>query len=357
MALVEQREQPEPPQRSQQSELALAATTLRQLAESFDGAELSKALADFGFAELLAEHPRAAVSALFTAMGAAGAMSGALQDVLRRALAAAATSTPAALSTAAKSIVDDTDTIVLPPIGWPLAGALDGTAVTLRGLLLGHRPARGHGALLAPVASGDDMAWIRLTDWTGEPSSSRPVAGLDPALGMVEITADHRSCETVVAGPTAVLAWDAVVAAGRRALACQIVGAVNTMIELAVEHVRVRVQFGRPVGSFQAVRHRLADAYVAREGAVAAVELAWDADDECLAGMLAKSLAGRAARIAGTQCQQVLAGIGFTAEHAFHRFLVRTTVLDRVLGSAAELPGVIGARLVSAGTIPRLVEL
>ncbi len=93
------------------------------------------------------------------------------------------------------------------------------------------------------------------------------------------------------------------------------------------------------------------------EGAAAALAGAWDADDAVLAGLLAKSLAGRAARIAATQCQQVLAGIGFTAEHPFHRFLARALVLDSVLGSAAELPAVIGARLISAGTIPRLVDL
>jgi alkylation response protein AidB-like acyl-CoA dehydrogenase len=73
--------------------------------------------------------------------------------------------------------------------------------------------------------------------------------------------------------------------------------------------------------------------------------------------MLAKSLAGRAARIAATQCQQVLAGVGFTAEHPFHRYLARTVVLDRVLGSAAELPAQIGAELAAAGAIPRLAEL
>lgn len=72
---------------------------------------------------------------------------------------------------------------------------------------------------------------------------------------------------------------------------------------------------------------------------------------------MAKSLAGRAARIAATQCQQVLAGIGFTAEHPFHRFLARALVLDSVLGSATELPAAIGAHLISAGTIPRLVDL
>jgi alkylation response protein AidB-like acyl-CoA dehydrogenase len=56
-------------------------------------------------------------------------------------------------------------------------------------------------------------------------------------------------------------------------------------------------------------------------------------------------------------CQQVLAGIGFTAEHPFHRYLACALVLDSVLGSAPELRRAIGQQLVSAGTIPRLVEL
>ncbi|HWT47456.1 MAG TPA: acyl-CoA dehydrogenase family protein, partial [Mycobacterium sp.] len=66
---------------------------------------------------------------------------------------------------------------------------------------------------------------------------------------------------------------------------------------------------------------------------------------------------GRSVRIAATHCQQVLGGIGFTAEHPFHRYLARALVLDSVLGSTAELRRTIGRQLVSAGTILRLVEL
>ncbi|MGB7144739.1 MAG: hypothetical protein WBD85_13965, partial [Mycobacterium sp.] len=58
-----------------------------------------------------------------------------------------------------------------------------------------------------------------------------------------------------------------------------------------------------------------------------------------------------------THCQQVLAGIGFTAEHPFHRYLARALVLDSLLGSTTELRRAIGRQLVSARTIPRLVEL
>jgi hypothetical protein len=242
--------------------------------------------------------------------------------------------------------------VVLPPIGESVAGCLEEKGVVLRGLVLGRRPSP---AFLAPVEVDSGIVWVRLAG-TG-PLSSRVVAGLDPALGLLEVTATGATVDVVCAGEDAAEIWQAVATAGRRALGYQILGAAGRMIELAVEHARVRVQFGQPVGAFQAVRHRLALAHVAREGAVAALDAAWETEDEYLGGLLAKSLAGRAARIAATQCQQVLAGIGFTAEHPFHRFLARTTVLGGVLGSDSDLPGVIGARLVSAGAIPRLVEL
>jgi alkylation response protein AidB-like acyl-CoA dehydrogenase len=242
--------------------------------------------------------------------------------------------------------------VVLPGIGADLVGAIDGGAAALRGVVIGARTAP---MFLAPVAIEGELAWIGLQASSG--ISSRRVRGLDPELRMVEVTAVDVAADVVVAGAPAVAAWDAVATAGRLALGYQILGAVGQMIDLAVAHARSRVQFGRPIGSFQAVRTRLADAHVAREGAAAALGSAWEADDVVLAGLLAKSLAGRAARIAATHCQQVLAGIGFTAEHPFHRFLARALVLDSVLGSAAELPAVIGNRLIADGTIPRLVDL
>jgi Acyl-CoA dehydrogenase, C-terminal domain len=316
------------------------AVTLRGLAQDHDGAELSRALEAFGFADLLAEAPRDAVPALFTALGRAGSMSTSLQDVLLQPLAEYL---PVATTEC---------NVVLPGIGADLVGTADGEALAVRGLVIGARTVP---MFLAPVAIGGELAWIGLQEVSG--ISTRQVHGLDPALAMIEITGVATADDVIVAGERAVAAWDAVATAGRLALGYQILGAVGQMIDLAVDHARNREQFGQPIGSFQAVRTRLADAHVAREGAAAALASAWDADDAVLAGLLAKSLAGRAARIAATQCQQVLAGIGFTAEHPFHRFLARALVLDSVLGSAAELPAVIGARLISAGTIPRLVDL
>lgn len=339
-------------------ERALLAATLGQLAREHDGEELTKALEHFGFADLLATEPRVAVAELFTAMGRAGTMSAAIQDVLAQPLADLGDLAGPGLADGGAAW----PAVLLPAVGQPLGGALREGVLTLRGLLLGTRPVS---ALLAAVSSGAEIVWVRLPD--PGLSAARLVAGLDPALALTEITlseitltrgsAAGTAAEVVLAGEAAARGWEAVAAAGRRALGYQIVGAVSAMIEVAVGHARDRVQFGRPIGSFQAVRHRLADAFVAREGAAAALDLAWEADDERLAGLLAKSLAGRAARIAAAQCQQVLAGVGFTAEHPFHRYLARIVVLDRLLGSAAELPAEIGAELAAAGAIPRLAEL
>jgi acyl-CoA dehydrogenase-like protein len=322
------------------AERALMAATLRGLAEDLDGPELAVALDAFGFADLLAEAPRDAVPALFTALGRAGSMSTSLQDVLLQPLAEYLPVTTTECN------------VVLPGIGAELVGATDGETLALRGLVIGARQAP---TLLAPVAIRGELAWVGLQG--NSEISARRVEGFDPGLAMTEVTGVGVAADVVVAGERAVAAWDAVATAGRLALGYQILGTVGQMIELAVDHARSRVQFGRPIGSFQAVRNRLADAHVAREGAAAALAAAWDADDALLAGLLAKSLAGRAARIAATHCQQVLAGIGFTAEHPFHRFLARALVLDSVLGSAAELPTVIGVQLISSGTIPRLVDL
>jgi hypothetical protein len=322
------------------TERALMSETLRTLAEQFDGAALSDALDDFGFDDLLAEEPGAAVPALFTAMGRTGSMCTALQAVLRLPLAGVAPDAMAALD------------VALPGIGSHLVGHGHGGTVSVRGLVLGGRGGAGY---VAPVAMDGELVWVRLTD-TGA-LSRRLVEGLDPGLRMTEIAGVGVPADVLLDGEPAEVAWAAVATAGRVALSCQIVGAVGQMIDLAVDHARSRVQFGQPIGSFQAVRNRLAEAHVAREGAAAAMDLAWFAEDGFLAGLLAKSLAGRAARIAATQCQQVLAGIGFTAEHSFHRFLARALVLDSVLGSAAELPKAIGAHVMMVGTLPRLVEL
>jgi alkylation response protein AidB-like acyl-CoA dehydrogenase len=116
------------------------------------------------------------------------------------------------------------------------------------------------------------------------------------------------------------------------------------------------VQFGRPVASFQAIRHRLAETLVAVEGAEATL-VAAAAEPDDLAFLLAKAAAGQAALTAARHCQQVLGGIGFTAEHELHRHVKRALVLDGMLGSTRELTREAGAVLRAKGCAPRLTNL
>jgi alkylation response protein AidB-like acyl-CoA dehydrogenase len=72
---------------------------------------------------------------------------------------------------------------------------------------------------------------------------------------------------------------------------------------------------------------------------------------------LAKAVAGRTARSVAAHCQQVLAGIGFTTEHPFHRFFKRTLALEGLFGSADEIALDVGRRLLAERRVPTLIEL
>lgn len=142
----------------------------------------------------------------------------------------------------------------------------------------------------------------------------------------------------------------------RRALGWWLVGSARAMLELARQHALDRVQFGKPIASFQAVRHRLAETLVAIEGAEATLTVpAVESPD--LTSMLAKAAAGKAALTAAKHCQQVLGGIGFTAEHDLHRHVERVLVLDGLLGNTRDLARRAGGGLRARGSAPRLVEL
>ena len=145
-------------------------------------------------------------------------------------------------------------------------------------------------------------------------------------------------------------------AEARRALGWWLVGSARAMLSLARQHALDRVQFGRPIATFQAVRHRLAETLVAIEGAEATLSLP-GVDNPDLTAMLAKAAAGKAALTAAKHCQQVLGGIGFTAEHELHHHVERALVLDGLLGSSRELTRKAGAGLRARGSAPRLANL
>jgi alkylation response protein AidB-like acyl-CoA dehydrogenase len=136
----------------------------------------------------------------------------------------------------------------------------------------------------------------------------------------------------------------------RIALSWQLLGLCARLLDVGVEHVKARRQFGQPIGAFQAVQHLLADAAVATASGQIICEAA-HADGNGTSGEIASlAAAGAASRaLAATSrsVQQVLGAIGYTWEHDLHRYLRRGMVLDllldvddSVIGAAAERFGV-----------------
>lgn len=122
-------------------------------------------------------------------------------------------------------------------------------------------------------------------------------------------------------------------------LACEAVGAADRVLETTVEYVKQREQFGRAIGSFQAVKHRLADVYVQLQAArSAAYFAAWAAvHDEQRVGGLALAQALEALRTAAAEGIQLHGGIGFTWEHEPQRYFKRAAADELLFGPAHRL--------------------
>ncbi|MFI2368372.1 acyl-CoA dehydrogenase family protein [Streptomyces sp. NPDC018833] len=142
---------------------------------------------------------------------------------------------------------------------------------------------------------------------------------------------------------------DALPAVGRQAavlLAAEAAGAAASALERTVAHVTTREQFGRPIGSFQAVKHRLADAYVHVQAARSA---AYHAARELAAAPLALAQCLQSLRAVAGEAVQLHGGIGFTWEHEAHLYLKRAAADELLFGpvhrlreAAAERAGLFG---------------
>jgi alkylation response protein AidB-like acyl-CoA dehydrogenase len=139
---------------------------------------------------------------------------------------------------------------------------------------------------------------------------------------------------------------------GAAAVAAVLNGISMRMLDMTLEHVKTREQFGKPVGSFQAVKHKLASAHVRVESARAA---AWYAafaigaglPDRSLAASVAKVVAAEAEAIANAEALQCHGGIGFTWEHDLHMWMKRGNALEASFGTAAEHRARVAAHVLS----------
>jgi alkylation response protein AidB-like acyl-CoA dehydrogenase len=146
----------------------------------------------------------------------------------------------------------------------------------------------------------------------------RRLAGADTRAGVV------RALEEAVTG-----------------LAMAMVGACQRGLDLVIEYVSEREQFDVPIGSFQAVKHKTVDMYVAIEraravGQFAALAIAEDDDRRTLAASMAKAAAGEAQHLVFQHAIQLFGGIGFTWENDLHLYLRRAKAGELLLGGAAE---------------------
>jgi hypothetical protein len=276
---------------------------------------------------MLAAEPDDAVAIVFTALGRAGATAAALDDVLAYALGIPARDDLAVLLPAFGAWA--------PPRGSGLGTMRSGAATDLL------------------VVDGADEV-LRIATIPVNAARATTVRGIDPEAGLCLLDVDRNALASAEALDPRT--WESAVSLGRRAIGHQTAGACHAMLDLACTHASERVQFGRPVARFQAVRHRLADALVAVEALEATLATAADAPDPETAA-LAKAVAGRTARTVAAHCQQVLAGIGFTTDHPFHRYLKRTIALDGLFGSADEIVVAIGRDLLTTRRVPTLIDL
>ena len=316
------------------AERALLEKAVRDAIEGSSSAGTDDALARLGWPEMLEAEPRDAVAILFTELGATNAAATVLDDVVVNALGVEPRSDLAALLPSFASSI--------PP------GRLD--AGVARAVGLGTARVAGATGLVVVCRDGAALRRVILPISAVEVT---PIRGIDPEAGLHLVCVEH-SASDIAELETQV--WDATVAAGRRAVAHQLAGTCRAMLDLARTHAVERVQFGRPIARFQAVRHRLAEALVAVEALEATLTSAWDEPGPTTAA-LAKASAGRTARTVATHCQQVLAGVGFTTDHPFHRFLKRALALEGLFGSTDGIVVEIGRQLMTERTVPTLIEL
>ncbi len=122
-------------------------------------------------------------------------------------------------------------------------------------------------------------------------------------------------------------------------LANEMVGGAQKVLDMSVEYAKVRVQFGRPIGSFQAIKHKCADMLLEVEsGKSAAYYAAWaaaeDSDELPVAASLAKAYCSDAYFHAAAENIQIHGGIGFTWEHDAHLYFKRAKSSEILLGDA-----------------------
>jgi len=207
--------------------------------------------------------------------------------------------------------------------GWTVSGVpapvLDGAAASL--LVVAAATADGPDLFLVEAAAADV---VRLPT-------------LDLSRGQALVTLRDAPAERLTVGGSADAALRPALDVAAVALAAEQLGGASACLDLTVAYVKQRSQFGRPVGSFQAVKHTCADLLVLVETARSAVVRAVSAEDGDLpeAASVAQAWCSDAFRTVSAETVQLHGGIGFTWEHDAHLYFRRARADAVLLGSAA----------------------
>jgi alkylation response protein AidB-like acyl-CoA dehydrogenase len=203
-------------------------------------------------------------------------------------------------------------------------------------LLTGEKPVvlDGHAADWALVAALTDEG---MGTFVIEKPAAEPVATWDQTRKVARLVLDHRVAQPVGPPGDHTAAWRRVADDGAVALSAELIGTTEKALDLAVEYAKVRVQFGRPIATFQAIKHKAADMLhkltLARVGTHYA---AWasDVDDPAReqAAAMAKAYAAEAAVFVTGESIQIHGGVGFTWDCDAHLHYRRAKQSDLMLG-------------------------
>jgi alkylation response protein AidB-like acyl-CoA dehydrogenase len=186
--------------------------------------------------------------------------------------------------------------------------------------------------LLVPVCTGDRFAVHRVEKYDAR---IEPVVSLDMSRQLADVTFDGAQSTVLTADGEA--AVRTALLAGAGLLASEQVGVARWCLDETVSYLKVRRQFGRVVGGFQALKHRLADVYAEVESAGAVARFAAAAvgagEDVTISGRVAAAYAGDVAVHAAEEAVQLHGGIGMTWEHPAHLYLKRAKADQVGLGT------------------------
>jgi alkylation response protein AidB-like acyl-CoA dehydrogenase len=229
--------------------------------------------------------------------------------------------------------------------GVTLAAAQSGSEFVLDGTKLFVNDGRIADCLLVAArtgGSGEEGVTLFVLDARRTGIQISPLKTMDQTRQLSEVKfAGVKATTADVVGEVG-KGWSllaSVIDRGKVMLAAEMMGGAQKVLEMTVDYAKVRVQFGRPIGGFQAVQHKCANMMIDVEGAKSAVYYAsWAVSNEVaeatVAAALAKAAASDAFRRVSADGIQVHGGIGFTWDHDMHLYFKRAKSSEFTFGDA-----------------------